>query len=86
MKLTPEHNTRLIHQFLYFRASQPVCRELFPRVNFTNILLESFTCTDLKRAKKTDSLTVLFTLLGSAYVKAEHKMFVKLVPGVSPKI
>jgi len=49
-----------------------------PRVNFTNILLEAFTCADPKTTKKNDSLTVFFVLLESAHVKASSKMLVKL--------
>jgi len=48
-----------------------------PEVNFSNILLEAFTCADPKRAKKSDCL---FALLGSAQT---HKMLVKLTPGVN---
>jgi len=49
-------------------------------INFTNILLEAFTSTDPKRAKKTDGLTVFFALLGPAHVKAAHKILVKSTP------
>jgi len=38
-------------------------------------------CTDPKRAKKTDELTVFFALLGSARIKSAHEMFVKSTPG-----
>ncbi len=44
-----------------------------PGVNFINILLAAFTSTDPKSAKKTDSFTVSFALLGSALVKAAHR-------------
>ncbi len=43
--------------------------------------MQFFTHADLKSTKKTDSLTVLFTLLGSGSVKAVFKMLVKLTPG-----
>jgi hypothetical protein len=46
-------------------------------VNFTNILLKAFNRADPKSAKKTDSLSVFFALLGSAGVKALLKMLVK---------
>jgi len=36
---------------------------------------------DPKSVKKTDSLTVFFELLGSAHVKASHKMLVKSTQG-----
>jgi len=40
---------------------------------------------DPKSVKKTDSLTVFFTLLGLASVKAACKMLVKLTPGAAGK-
>ncbi len=52
-----------------------------PGVNFINIFLAAFTHKDPKIVKKTDSLTVLFVLLGSALVQATHKMLLKLTPG-----
>jgi hypothetical protein len=45
---------------------------------FEICLLEAFTSSDPKSAKKTDGLTVFFTLLGSASVKAVHKTLIKL--------
>jgi len=45
-------------------------------VNFINILRVAFTCADPESAKK----TVFFTLLGSAYAKAECRMLMKLTP------
>jgi len=35
-----------------------------------------------QKCKKADSLTVFFALLGSARVKAAHRMLMKLTPGV----
>ncbi len=52
--------------------------KLRPGVIFTNILCKAFMYGDSKSAKKTDSLTVVFVLLGSAHVKALRKMLVKL--------
>jgi len=50
----------------------------FPEMqNFTNILQTAFTGEDLKSAKRTDDLTVIFGLLGSASVKATCKRLVK---------
>jgi len=49
-------------------------------VNFTNILCKAFTQADSKNAKKTDGLTVLFALLGSALVKTGLKELVKSTP------
>jgi len=39
--------------------------------------------TDPKSTKKTDGLTVLFALLGSAHIKAALKMLMKLTPIVN---
>jgi hypothetical protein len=39
---------------------------------------------DSKSAKKTDSLTVYFAVLGYARVKAVRKMLVKSTPGFLP--
>jgi hypothetical protein len=53
-----------------------------PGVNFTNILHAAFTSVDLKSSQKTDGLTTIFALLGSARIKAElRKMLVKSTPG-----
>jgi len=49
-------------------------------VNFTNILQAAFTLPDPKSAKKTDSLTVFFALLGSVCIKALCKMLMKSAP------
>jgi len=48
-----------------------------PGVNFTNIVLEAFAHRDPKSEKRTDDLTVIFALLGSAHVKASLKLLVK---------
>ncbi len=44
-----------------------------PGVNFINIQRTAFTLVDPKSVKKIDNLTVFFTLLGSASVKAVHR-------------
>ena len=44
-----------------------------PVVNFINILCTAFMLVDPKSVKKIDNLTVFFTLLGIASVKAEHR-------------
>ncbi len=49
-------------------------------VNFTNILRTAFTLADPKSVKMIDNLTVFFTLLGSASVKAVRRMLMKLSP------
>jgi hypothetical protein len=45
---------------------------------FTNVLLAAFTPADPESAKKTNNLTVFFTLLGSARVKAAQRALMKL--------
>jgi len=49
-------------------------------VNFINVLCTAFTLVDPKSVKKIGNLTVFFMLLGSARVKAVHRMLVKLTP------
>ncbi len=61
---------------------QDYCVKL-PGVNFTNILLAAFMLVDPKSIKKIYNLTVIFTHLGSACLKAAHKMLMKLSPGVN---
>jgi hypothetical protein len=51
-------------------------------VNFTNVLRTAFTLVDLKSVKKIENLTVFFTLLGSAHVKAARRPLVKFSLGV----
>jgi hypothetical protein len=55
-------------------------------VNFKNILQTAFAQTDLKGAEKTDNLTVFFVLLGSAWLKADHTMLMKLTPGFNANL
>jgi len=50
-------------------------------VNFINVLLAAFACADPESTKKTDNLTVLFGLSGSARAKAARRMLMKLTPG-----
>jgi len=52
------------------------------RFNFINILRKAFTPADPKCAKKSDSLTVFFALLGSAGIKAVQKTMMKLTPSI----
>jgi len=56
--------------------------DLISGVDFTNIVHAAFMLTDPKSAKKTNSLTVFFALLGSARIKTYRKMLEKLTPGV----
>ncbi len=50
-------------------------------VNFTNVLQAAFMLIDPESIKKIDNLTVFFTLLGSARVKAVRRMLMKLSLG-----
>jgi len=60
-------------------------RELFSQawVDFINILRAAFTCPDLNSTNNTVKQSVFFALLGSARVKAVHKMLVKSTPAMS---
>ena len=51
-------------------------------VNFTNVLRAAFTSPDLKSKTKLLNLTVFFALMGSEFLKAAHRMLVKLTPGL----
>jgi len=51
-----------------------------PEVDFTNNLRTAFMHADPKSAKNTVKQSVSFALLGSARLKAKHKMLVKLTP------
>jgi len=51
-----------------------------PWIDFIKVLRAAFMHTDPKSTKKTDGLTIFFALLGSAHIKAVHKMLVKLIP------
>ncbi len=57
-------------------------------VNFTNVLQSAFAHADPESAKKTDNLTVFFSLLGSGRAKAACGTLVKLTPGyqVAPSL
>jgi len=57
--------------------------KLTPVADFTNALCTVFMHADPKSAKKTDSLTVFFCVLGSSLVKAACKTLMKLTPDVS---
>jgi len=60
--------------------------KLTPGVNFISVLQVAFMSSDPKWAKKTDNLTVIFTLLGSAHTKAAHRTLMKLSPGHPKKM
>jgi len=64
-------------------GAKAVCemlKKLTPGVNFIEILWAALTRQDPKSTKKTDDLTVLFVLSGSAHVKAAHKTLMKFTP------
>ena len=72
-----EVTSRCQNYFLKNQITKP------PGVNFTNALRAAFTRADPKSTKKLLNLMVFFALLGTARVKAAHRMFVKLTPGVT---
>ena len=53
--------------------------KLFPGINFINVFTRSFYACRSQNCKKLLELS-LFALLGSASIKAVHKMLVKLTP------
>ncbi len=53
-----------------------------PGVNFINILCTAFTCADPKSIRTKSRCQYLFTLLGSASVKAVHRTLMKLSPAL----
>jgi hypothetical protein len=61
--------------------------QIQPGVNFTNILRTAFSFVDPESVKNTVQLShqYLFTLLGSAHVKAVHRMLMKLSPEWDPQ-
>jgi len=54
-----------------------------PGLNVINILGAVFVHADPKSAKKTVKLSFFFVLLGSACVKAAHRMLMKLTLGIN---
>jgi len=57
--------------------------KLAPGINFINVLRAAFTEAVPKRVKIMSSHQYLFTLLGSACLKAAHKILMKLTTGVN---
>jgi len=53
------------------------------QVSISSTFYEQRLHLKITKAQKTDTLTVNFVLLGSALVKASHKMLVKSTPGVN---
>jgi hypothetical protein len=71
--------TRAIYRTKFFEMKRifsdtPCCH--LPGVDFINILRTAFTHVGPKSAKKADSLTVFFALLGSGHVKIACKMLI----------
>ncbi len=54
-----------------------------PRVDFTNIFMQSFYAHRSQKPKRQSSHQCLFALLGSFSVKAARKMLVKSTPKVN---
>jgi len=50
-------------------------------LNFTNTFTLSYYARRSRKSKKTDDLTVFFTLLGSVRIKAVRRTLMKLSPG-----
>ncbi len=67
----------------YKKRAHKILMKLTPVVNFTNVLRTAFTLVDLKSVKIPVSHWYLFTLSGSASVKAVHRSLMKLSPDCS---
>jgi len=65
------------------RWKRPILWKSNAGVNFINVLRAAFTHADTESIKKTDNLIVFFTLLGSAWTTAAHRILMKLTPGVN---
>jgi len=55
-------------------------------LNFINVLLPAFTLTDPKSVRTQSSRQYLFTLLGSAHIKAIRRALMKLTPSLLSEI
>jgi len=67
----------------HVKAAHKTLMKWTPGVNFINILRAAFIRGDPESVQKIDNfnLTVIFTHLGSAHIKAAHKTLMKLTPG-----
>jgi hypothetical protein len=54
--------------------------KLKPRIDFANILTQSFYTPKSQKHNKTVKQSVFFSFLGSLHAKAWHKMLVNLTP------
>ncbi len=70
-----------IQKFRIFCLSQGL--SLGIRVQFCQHCTCSFYAHRSRECKKYSQAFILFSLLGTACIKAEHKMLVKLTPGIS---
>jgi hypothetical protein len=61
--------------------SEVVDSNIMSGLNFINFLRTAFTSADPKSIKKTVKFSIFFTLLGSARVKAVHRLLMRLTPG-----
>jgi len=57
-----------------------MCMQNTAGVDLTNILTQSFCTRRSRKRKKTDNVTVFFTLLGSGSAKASSNTLMKLTP------
>ncbi len=55
-------------------------------LNFINVLLPAFTLTDPKNVRTQSSRQYIFTLLGSARIKAIRRALMKLTPSLLSEI
>jgi len=78
--LSPKPNLKIKFSLSKSMKSNVHVYENRPRINFTNIFINSFYTRRSQKYKMTDDLTAFFTLLESAQVKVAHKMLMKLTP------
>jgi hypothetical protein len=69
---------KLLKRLSYEKFAHEMLMKLTPGVNLINILHAAFALADPKSAKNT--VKSFFSLLGSASVKAAHKMLIKSTP------
>jgi len=77
----PDREKREGYFMIQIKVGQQTLVTTAPGVDFINVLRTAFTLVDPKSVKKIGNLTVFFTLLGSASVKAVRRTLMKLSPG-----
>jgi len=72
--------TKFVHKKISYSVNPQVqmLMKLTLGVNLISILRAGFARADSKSTKKTENLTVFFTLSGFALVKAAHRILMKL--------